>query len=87
MINFGSFEGLASLRELRINNNPLVPYLNIFRGVQSSLRHLSISMETHFNKRFDKALEVLVLVSGMAHLETLDMSGSAFEVILFYVSI
>jgi len=78
-VSSGSFENLASLRELRVDRNPLVPYPNMFSGVQGSLRHLSISVGTHFDKRFDKAVEVLVLDSGMAHLETLDMSDSSFE--------
>jgi len=78
-VNSGSFESLASLRELRVDKNPLVPYPNMFSGVQGSLRHLSISVGTHFDKRLDKAVEVLVLDSGMAHLETLDMSDSSFE--------
>ncbi len=83
-INLGSFEGLSNLKELKINKNPLIPYPDMFRGVQRSLKHLFISFGTHFYKRFDKALEVLVLDSGMVNLETLDMSGSVFEVFLIH---
>ena len=88
-IHLAAFKHLNKLKLLQINNNPLMPYPNMFNGLQYSLESLIINFnvaECKSKIEFEKAIEIFMLQTQLKQLRTLDLSDSVFETLSINVA-